>query len=231
MAAVSRPVPTAAAAPSLSSRFLLPTWRRPMNDKTIIHVVDDDPAMRDSLAFLLDVNGFAPKAYESANAFLSGAAIELPTCVVSDIRMPGLSGIDLVRELRRKGTQCPIILITGHGDVALAVEAMKAGAADFIEKPFDDAALLDAIRIALEARPATTAEGSARREAEARLAELSPRERDVLRGLVAGKINKVIAHELGISPRTVEVYRANLMAKTGARSMSELMRIALAAGL
>jgi FixJ family two-component response regulator len=140
-----------------------------VGDKTVIHVVDDDPAMRDSLAFLLDVNGFAPKAYESANAFLSGAAIELPTCVVSDIRMPGLSGIELVRELKAR--------------------------------------------------------------AQARLAELSPRERDVLQGLVAGKINKVIAHELSISPRTVEVYRANLMAKTGARSMSELMRIALAAGL
>jgi two-component system response regulator FixJ len=124
-----------------------------------------------------------------------------------------------------------VILITGHGDVALAVEAMKAGAADFIEKPFDDAVLLGAIRSALDARPAIQGDNSAKTEAEARLAELSPRERDVLRGLVAGKINKVIAHDLGISPRTVEVYRANLMAKTGARSMSELMRIALAAGL
>jgi len=202
-----------------------------MSDKIVIHVVDDDSAMRDSLAFLLDVNGFAPKAYDSANAFLSGAAIKLPTCVVSDIRMPGLNGIDLVRELRRKGTQCPVILITGHGDVALAVEAMKAGAADFIEKPFDDSALLEAIRTALEAHSSVQGSNTAKKEAEARLAELSPRERDVLRGLVAGKINKVIAHELSISPRTVEVYRANLMAKTGARSMSELMRIALAAGL
>jgi two-component system response regulator FixJ len=126
---------------------------------------------------------------------------------------------------------CPVILITGHGDVALAVEAMKAGAADFIEKPFDDSALLGAIRTALEAQSLVEGSIAAKKEAEARLAELSPRERDVLRGLVAGKINKVIAHELGISPRTVEVYRANLMAKTGARSMSELMRIALAAGL
>jgi two-component system response regulator FixJ len=115
--------------------------------------------------------------------------------------------------------------------VALAVEAMKAGASDFIEKPFDDAALLDAIRAALDARPVSADEGRARKDAEARLAELSPRERDVLRGLVAGKINKIIAYDLSISPRTVEVYRANLMAKTGARSMSELMRIALAAGL
>ncbi len=202
-----------------------------MSDKTIIHIVDDDPAMRDSLAFLLDVNGFAPKAYESANAFLSGAAIQLPTCVVSDIRMPGLNGIDLVRELRGRGTQCPVILVTGHGDVALAVEAMKAGATDFIEKPFDDSVLLETIRTALAAHSLVQGGNTAKKEAEARLAELSPRERDVLQGLVAGKINKVIAHELSISPRTVEVYRANLMAKTGARSMSELMRIALAAGL
>lgn len=202
-----------------------------MSDKATIHIIDDDAAMRDSLVFLLDVNGYAAKAFETADDFLKDDAARTSNCVISDIRMPGMNGIELVRKLRNEGAPCPVILITGHGDVALAVEAMKAGAADFIEKPFDDAALLDAIRIALEARPATTAEGSARREAEARLAELSPRERDVLRGLVAGKINKVIAHELGISPRTVEVYRANLMAKTGARSMSELMRIALAAGL
>jgi two-component system, LuxR family, response regulator FixJ len=202
-----------------------------MSDKTVIHVVDDDPAMRDSLAFLLDVNGFASKTYESADMFLSGAAIDAPSCVVSDIRMPGMSGIELVRALKGRGAACPVILITGHGDVALAVEAMKAGAVDFIEKPFDDAALLGAIRVALEAHSSASGDNTAKKEAEARLAELSPRERDVLQGLVAGKINKVIAHELNISPRTVEVYRANLMAKTGARSMSELMRIALAAGL
>ena len=202
-----------------------------MSDKTVIHVVDDDSAMRDSLAFLLDVNGFQPKTHDSANAFLSAAASETPPCVVCDIRMPGMNGIELVRELKRRGTVCPVILITGHGDVALAVEAMKAGAVDFIEKPFDDAVLIGAIRAALDAHSSGQGDSVARKEAEARLADLSPRERDVLQGLVAGKINKVIAHELNISPRTVEVYRANLMAKTGARSMSELMRIALAAGL
>jgi two-component system response regulator FixJ len=201
-----------------------------MNDKTIIHVVDDDDAMRDSIAFLLDVNGFQPLVYASANAFLVKAP-DASSCVVSDIRMPGMNGIELVRKLKSQGSACPVILITGHGDVGLAVEAMKAGAADFIEKPFDDTVLLEAIRSALNARPAIQGDGVAGSEAEARLAELSPRERDVLRGLVAGKINKVIAHDLGISPRTVEVYRANLMAKTGARGMSELMRIALAAGL
>jgi len=202
-----------------------------MSGKTVIHVVDDDAAMRDSLAFLLDVNGFQPKTYESANAFLSAAATGAASCVISDIRMPGLSGIELVRALKSRGEACPVILITGHGDVALAVEAMKAGAVDFIEKPFDDAALLSAIRAALDTRAAKVGDSAAKKEAEVRLADLSPRERDVLLGLVAGKINKVIAHDLNISPRTVEVYRANLMAKTGARSMSELMRLALAAGL
>lgn len=202
-----------------------------MTDKTVIHVIDDDAAMRDSLAFLLDVNGFKPQIYESADAFLAGAGLAALNCVISDIRMPGLNGIELVKKLKGEGSSCPVILITGHGDVALAVEAMKAGAVDFIEKPFDDAALLGAIRSALDALPEDQTGSSAKKEAEARLAELSPRERDVLQGLVAGKINKVIAHDLSISPRTVEVYRANLMAKTGARSMSELMRIALAAGL
>ncbi len=202
-----------------------------MTGRTIIHIIDDDAAMRDSLAFLLDVNGFEPQVYESADAFLKAAGAVAATCVVSDIRMPGMTGLELVRKLKGSASSCPVILITGHGDVALAVEAMKAGAVDFIEKPFDDATLLGAIRAALDARPESEGDGSAKKEAQARLAELSPRERDVLQGLVAGKINKVIAHELSISPRTVEVYRANLMAKTGARSMSELMRIALAAGL
>lgn len=202
-----------------------------MSDKTVIHVIDDDAAMRDSLAFLLDVNGFEPQVYESADAFLKGTSADVVKCVISDIRMPGMTGVELVRKLKSGGSACPVILITGHGDVALAVDAMKAGAVDFIEKPFDDKALLGAIRSALEARSADPEGSSVRAEAEARLADLSPRERDVLQGLVAGKINKVIAHDLSISPRTVEVYRANLMAKTGARSMSELMRLALAAGL
>ena len=202
-----------------------------MSDKTIIHVIDDDSAMRDSLAFLLDVNGYKPQVYESASGFLKEASVDAPKCIVSDIRMPDMNGIELLKKLKSEGSMCPVILITGHGDVALAVDAMKAGAVDFIEKPFDDEVLLSAIRLALNTRAAEPANSAARAEAEARLADLSPRERDVLQGLVAGKINKVIAHDLSISPRTVEVYRANLMAKTGARSMSELMRLALAAGL
>lgn len=202
-----------------------------MNTRRTILVIDDDPAMRDSLAFLLEVNGFAVVTHETATDVLSDFGNSTVDCVVSDIRMPGMSGLELVRKLKADAIACPVILMTGHGDVALAVEAMKAGAVDFIEKPFEDEALLRAISEALQTQSAAPADDTAKREAEARLVDLSPRERDVLRGLVAGKINKVIAHDLGISPRTVEVYRANLMAKTNARSMSELMRIAIAAGL
>ncbi|MFB9261590.1 response regulator FixJ [Bradyrhizobium erythrophlei] len=202
-----------------------------MTTRRTIHVIDDDPAMRDSLAFLLDVNGFAVVTHETATEFLGHLPSGQLDCIVSDISMPGMSGLELVRKLKADGVACPVVVITGHGDVALAVEAMKAGVVDFIEKPFEDEALLRTIREALDAHPLKPADDAARLRAEARLADLSPRERDVLQGLVAGKINKVIAHDLGISPRTVEVYRANLMAKTNARSMSELMRIAMAAGL
>ena len=202
-----------------------------MPAKSVIHVIDDDPAMRDSLAFLLDVHGFEPRVHETAIAFLEAANKDTMDCVVTDIRMPGLNGLELVQRMKSDGMTCPVIVITGHGDVALAVEAMKAGVVDFLEKPFSDEALVSAIRGAVEGSREATATDKSRQQAEQRLAELSPRERDVLAGLVAGKINKVIAHELGISPRTVEVYRANLMAKTQAKGMSELMRLALAAGL
>jgi two-component system, LuxR family, response regulator FixJ len=202
-----------------------------MPAKPVVHIIDDDPAIRDSLAFLLDVHGFEPRVHESAVAFLGSLDRGTIDCVVTDIRMPDLNGLELVQRMKSEHMTCPVIVITGHGDVALAVEAMKAGVVDFIEKPFSDEALLSAIRTALEGSLEAVATGKSRQQAEQRLAELSPRERDVLAGLVAGKINKVIAYELGISPRTVEVYRANLMAKTQARSMSELMRLALAAGL
>lgn len=201
-----------------------------MTEKPTIDIIDDDAAMRDSLAFLLDVNGYGPRPHDSVTAFLDVVKTSLPDCVITDIRMPGMSGLDLVRKLKSDGVVCPVIAITGHGDVALAVEAMKAGVVDFIEKPFDDSALLGAIRSAIAAKPHELPDAK-RDDAIARLASLSPRERDVLQGLASGKINKVIAHDLGISPRTVEVYRANLMVKTAARSMSELMRLALAAGL
>jgi len=200
-----------------------------MANKPTIHVIDDDEAMRDSLAFLLDVNGFAVQVYCSAASFLE-ALPEPPACILTDIRMPDMTGLELVRQLRRDGHHHPVIAITGHGDVALAVEAMKAGVIDFVEKPFTDDALIAAVRACTSSDVAPTRE-QALQEAELKLSVLSPRERDVLIGVVAGKLNKVIAYELDISPRTVEIYRANLMTKTGARNMPGLMRIALAAGL
>lgn len=199
-----------------------------MPDKTV-YVIDDDEAMRDSLAFLLDVHGLNARVYDSATAFLADLPDLSGGCILTDIRMPGLTGLELIRGLKADGIDAPVVMMTGHGDVPMAVEAMKAGVVDFIEKPFSDEALLEAVRAALAHR--TTGGDEARREAEQRLSQLSPREREVLAGVVAGKPNKVIAYELDISPRTVEVYRANLMAKTAARNISELMRIALAAGL
>lgn len=200
-----------------------------MSSKPSVHIVDDDEAMRDSLAFMLEMNGFEPVLYDSADAFLSAPPADTNGCVLTDVRMPGLSGLDLARQLTGQGFALPIIVMTGHGDIPLAVEAMKAGVVDFIEKPFSDEVLVAALRSAISRPP--PGGDSARQQALDRLAGLSPRERDVLAGVVAGKANKVIAFELDISARTVEIYRANMMAKTGARNMAELMRIALAAGL
>jgi two-component system response regulator FixJ len=196
----------------------------------IVHVIDDDEAMRDSLSFLLDMQGFETRVYESAVAFLEALPTAPGGCVLTDVRMPGLSGLELIDHLRAQGSDLAVVVMTGHGDVPMAVEAMKAGVVDFIEKPFADDVLLRAVRGALDRQESPQGDGG-RREAEARLVSLSPRERDVLSGVVAGKANKVIAHDLGISPRTVEIYRANLMTKTGARNMAELMRLALQAGL
>lgn len=196
----------------------------------LVHVIDDDEGLREALAFLLDVHGLDASFYASANAFLEALPVA-DGCVLTDIRMPGLTGLELVRELRARGATFPVVVMTGHGDIPLAVEAMKAGVLDFIEKPFEDEHLIGSIRAALATLGATPTPDAARLAAEARLSDLSPRERDVLAGVVEGKLNKQIAFELEISPRTVEIYRANLMAKTGARNVAELMRIALAAGL
>jgi len=196
----------------------------------LVHVIDDDDGLREALAFLLDVNGIEARFYASANAFLDALPVA-DGCVLTDVRMPGLTGLELVRELRARGATFPVIVMTGHGDIPLAVEAMKAGVLDFIEKPFEDEHLIGSLRNALSALQTTEASDAGRRAAEQRLSELSPRERDVLAGVVEGKLNKQIAFELEISPRTVEIYRANLMTKTGARNIAELMRIALAAGL
>lgn len=201
-----------------------------MINSQIVHVIDDDEAMRDSLSFLLDMQGFQTRVYESAVAFLDALPEISGGCVLTDVRMPGLSGLELIDHLREQGSDLAVVVMTGHGDVPMAVEAMKAGVVDFIEKPFADDVLLRAVRGALDRQDSPQDDGG-RKEAEARLVSLSPRERDVLAGVVAGKANKVIAHDLGISPRTVEIYRANLMTKTGARNMAELMRLALLAGL
>lgn len=193
----------------------------------VVHVIDDDVDVRQSLAFLLSAAGLAVQVHESAVAFLKALPGIQEGCVVTDIRMPGMDGLELQRRLREMKSGLPVIVMTGHGDVPLAVEAMKGGAIDFIEKPFDDEVLLSAIRSAL-ARRAQDSERTARAAAvQDRIGKLSDREREVLEKLVAGKANKVIAYELGISPRTVEVYRANVMTKMEADSLSDLVRMAL----
>lgn len=201
------------------------------SDKAIVHVIDDDEAMRQSLAFLLGTVGMEVQTYESAVAFLDVAPTVKAGCVITDVRMPGLSGVELLRQLQERKLGIPVIVITGHGDVPLAVEAMKIGAIDFLEKPFDDEALLASVRSALNQLDQDQKRQAERSDIEGRLAALSNRERDVLQGLVAGLANKQIAYDLGISPRTIEIYRANLMTKMQAASLSDLVRMALIAGI
>lgn len=201
-----------------------------MSEDFFIHVVDDDEAVRDSLTFLLQSAKMRVRAYESADAFVSALPGVEPGCVITDIRMPGMSGIELLRILAERKIALPVIVITGHGDVPLAVQAMKGGASDFLEKPFDDDMLLAAVNAALS-RPAGISTHSAGPEIMRKLQGLSKREREVLEGLVKGLPNKSIAFDLGISARTVEVYRANLMTKMGANSFSDLVRMALLGGV
>lgn len=193
-------------------------------------MVDDDDDAREALAFLLSSAGVAVETYASAKAFLAVAA-EARGVLVTDVRMPEMDGIQLVRRLRVLGVALPVIVMTGHGDIPLAVEAMKAGAMDFIEKPYDNEAMLAAIAGGLALRSQTEASDEARAEAVARYQRLSARERQVMGGLIAGSPNKVIARDLEISPRTVEIYRANVMSKMQAQSLSELVRVGLAMGL
>jgi two-component system, LuxR family, response regulator FixJ len=192
-------------------------------DKSIVHVIDDDEAVRQALAFQLGSAGIDVRTYESAVKFLEAAPTVHTGCVITDVRMPELSGIDLLRRLGELKHPVPVIVITAHGDIPLAVEAMRLGAVDFLEKPFEDEVLLASDRD--QRRQAE------RSNIEARLAALSNRERDVLKGLVAGHANKQIAYDLGISPRTIENYRANLMIKMQAGSLSDLVRMALIAGV
>jgi two-component system, LuxR family, response regulator FixJ len=202
-----------------------------MPDESTVHVIDDDQAVRESVAFLLTAAGFEVRAHDSAEAFLDGLEQIKSGCIVTDVRMPQMSGLELLQRVRQTRPDLPVIVITGPGDVALAVEAMKAGAADFLEKPFDDEALVSAVEAALRRQASGDGRDAERRELAQRIEALSGRERQVLEGLVAGRPNKIIAFDLGISPRTVEIYRANLMTKMHAASLSELVRMALIAGL
>jgi two-component system response regulator FixJ len=201
------------------------------SDKAVVHVIDDDEAMRQSLAFLLGTVGMEVQTYESAMAFLAVAPEIKSGCIITDVRMPEVSGLDLLRRVQELELGIPVIMITGHGDVPLAVEAMKIGALDFLEKPFDDEVLLASVRSALNQLDQDQRRQTERSDIQGRLETLSNRERDVLQGLVAGHANKQIAYDLGISPRTIEIYRANLMTKMQASSLSNLVRMALIAGI
>jgi two-component system, LuxR family, response regulator FixJ len=202
-----------------------------MEQKAKVYVIDDDAAMRDSLEFLLDSSGFDVRLFEVAQDFLD-ALSGLPLgCVVSDVRMPGMDGIELLKHMKAADNRFPIVIMTGHGDVPLAVEAMKLGAIDFLEKPFEAERLTTMIESAIrQAEPAAKSE-AVTQEILTRVESLSPRERQVMDGLMAGLSNKMIAREYDISPRTIEVYRANVMTKMGAGSLSELVRLAMRAGV
>jgi two-component system, LuxR family, response regulator FixJ len=195
----------------------------------VVHIIDDDEGLRESLAFLLRSANLEVRSFESAKPFLDELPHAVPGCVITDVRMPDMSGIELLRRLKELKIGVPVIVITGHGDIALAVEAMKMGATDFFEKPFDDDLLVASVRAALRQREDQTKRGAERAEIEDRISTLSPREKDVLAGLIEGRANKQIAFDLGISPRTVEIYRANLMSKMQANSLSDLVRMALTA--
>lgn len=195
----------------------------------MVHLIDDDEAVRHALAFLLVSSGVAVQAYESASAFLESLSCVQPGCIITDVRMPGMSGLDLQRELVSRRIFLPVVVMTGHGDVKLAVQAMKAGAVDFIEKPFSDGTLLAAVREALARYAHDCVLQNSNNEVQAKLQRLTRREREVLDGLISGLPNKTIAYDLNISARTVEIHRANLMAKMGAGSLPELVRMVLLA--
>ena len=195
----------------------------------VVHVVDDDAAVRGSLQFLLESAGLTVLTYARAEVFLAVAPTLSVGCVLTDVRMPGLGGLELQQHLQALGVLAPVIVMTGHGDIPTAVQAMKDGAVDFLEKPFDDERLIDAVRHALATSEALHAADTTTKAAASRLASLTPREREVLQGLVAGRSNKEIAVELGASPRTIEVHRMRVMEKLQVRSLPELVRLVQAA--
>jgi two-component system response regulator FixJ len=199
-----------------------------MDETPLVHVVDDDASLRDSLALLLESSGFQVRTYDSAVSFLEAAQDRGVSCVLTDVQMPELNGLELQRRMSARGIRLPVIVMTGHGDVPIAVQALKAGARDFLEKPFEDEQLLSAVKGAIEASKQSRDEAAAVANISTRLATLTPREHEVLERLVAGQPNKTIAYDLGSSPRTVEVHRARVMEKMGARSLAELVRMTLA---
>jgi len=198
-----------------------------MSTQGTIFVVDDEPAVRDSLQVLLGTYGFAVETYATAASFLDRADAHRPGCLVADVRMPGMTGIELQRELTRRGSVMPVIVITGHGDVPMAVDALKAGAMDFLEKPLNDEALVRSIRAALERDERSRAEGQEMSRLGERMGRLTGREREVMMLIVDGLANNAVAEKLGISARTVEHYRANIMQKMEASSFAELVRMAI----
>lgn len=196
-----------------------------------IYVVDDDEAIRRSLSFLLKTSGYAVRQFTGGTEFLKEAADLEPGCVLLDVRMPDMDGLEVQRELRARGIMLPVVIMTGHGDIDMAVAAMKAGASDFIEKPFEKTVLLACVETARKMSVADRGASARANDARERLNILTDRERDVLNGLVGGLPNKTIAYDLGISPRTVEIHRANLMQKLEVRSLAEALRLAFQAGL
>jgi len=202
-----------------------------MGDKRIVHIVDDEDAIRRSASFMLKTSGFDVLSYASGAAFLKAIGRDPPGCVLLDVRMPEMDGLEVQQTMTDRGINMPVIVLTGHGDVTIAVRAMKGGAVDFIEKPFEKAVLLEAIATAFDRIAQSNSHELRAEAAKVLIAKLTGREQDVLRGLVQGLPNKTIAYDLGISPRTVEVHRANLMSKLGVRSLSEALRIGFSAGL
>ena len=198
-------------------------------DQRLVHLVDDDSAVRRSVGFMLKTSGHQVEAYESGVELLKNASKLADGCILLDIRMPGMDGLEVQQALQEKGIALPVIIMTGHGDVALAVKAMKAGAVDFIEKPFEKETLIESLEEGFRRLSRKEATADRKKDADLRLQALTPREREVLDGLSRGLPNKTIAYDLGISARTVEIHRANLMSKLGVRSLSEALRIAFAA--